>query len=754
MSAPQKKNFPSLLIGAFLVLITIGLYWPATHFDFTNYDDAQYVTQNRQVLRGFNWQGVQWAFAKAHAANYHPLTWLSHMLDVQLFGLRAGPHHLINICFHAANTLLLFLVLRKLTGALWRSAFVAALFAIHPLHVESVAWIAERKDMLSTFFGLLALGAYALYAQQKNSFRIAHDVSGACSNARAHFIVCYCLCLVLFLFSLLCKPMLVTFPFLLLLIDYWPLGRISWSSHRHEDSSGIYSVLIEKLPFLALTVASSIITFQAQTQAGAASSFENLPLTSRVVNAVMAWFGYVTKMFWPDPLAVFYPYRQDWPAVHVIIAWIAVFTITAAAAWYIRRKPYFTVGWFWYLGTLVPVIGIIQVGAQAMADRYTYVPLIGLFIAIAWAANELLNRGPSGRIVLAAIAALVLVSCAFTTTRQLTFWENTGRLCRHALRVTTDNYPAHAALGAYLLEHNKIEEAKGELVEALRLNPQHASAHYLLGAQFSREGKFAEARAHLEQAIKLHPTFVEGYIELAQLFITHGQAKPALDCALKSLSLEPNSPDAHFSAASALLLENKLKEALPHYQAALKEKPDFAEAQLDWGKALLHLGHVPEAEPHLRAAASLQPDNLEVHRFLAEAYARQNRPREQASEYERMLQLAPDWAEVLNNLAWLFATESNADLRNGMRAVTLAEHACALTQRTNYFFLSTLAAAYAEAGDFVKATKAQEAVCASADAQGQTDSAEAFHRRLELYIAQKPYHKPETNVLKLVDGNR
>jgi tetratricopeptide (TPR) repeat protein len=392
---------------------------------------------------------------------------------------------------------------------------------------------------------------------------------------------------------------------------------------------------------------------------------------------------------------------------------------------------------------LVPVIGLVQVGAQAMADRYTYLPLVGIFIALTWAACELTIDSRYAKATLAVLGCGALIACAAGTARQLAYWKNTEKLCRHALRVTRENFPAHAALGAYLLEHGKIEEAKSELAETIRLNPQHASAHYLLGGQLARERKFDEAREHLEDAIRAHPTFVEAYIELADIANAQGQGQAGLGHALKALSFASHSSDAHFSAGASLLLQQKFAEALPHYEAAVKEKPGFAEAELDWGKALLQLGRLKEAETHLRRASEFQPNNLEPHRFLAEVYARENRGREQVQEYDQMLRLAPDWPEVLNNLAWLLATQPEAELRNGPRAVMLSQRASALTGQTNYLFLSTLAAAYAEAGDFAEAVATQQEVCKLAEANSGKNATEMFRNRLELYRSEKAYHKPK-----------
>src|SRR5579862_3504181 len=446
-----------------LALITVLVYWPVRHADFLVFDDPDYVTYNSHVQAGLTWAGVKWAFTSWYASNWHPLTWLSHMLDSSLFGPNASASHIINVLFHTANVLLLFLLLYRATNKLWPAAFVAALFAWHPLHVESVAWVSERKDVLSTFFGLLSLLAYVGYAQK---FKVQSS----------KFNVDYVLAIVFFALGLMAKPMLVTLPFVMLLLDFWPLERIrSFATVTDRARAQYASLLFEKIPFFALTIASSIITYLAQ-RGEAVMSFEQRPLGLRLANAAVAYVEYLAKTFWPAHLAVIYPLPHEIPSWQVVATALLLTGVTVFA-WCMRRNaPYLLVGWLWFLGTLVPVIGIVQVGGQALADRYAYVPLIGIFLAITWGAADLIARFRVQTALTAAIAAVVLMGSAAATERQLTFWDNSEKLFRHALDITTGNAIAHVNLGV-ALEQDHREDALVEYRKALDLAPGLFQVH-------------------------------------------------------------------------------------------------------------------------------------------------------------------------------------------------------------------------------------------------------------------------------------
>ena len=468
---------------------------------FILYDDPEYVVENLHVRAGLGLEGVRWAFTTGHSANWHPLTWLSHMLDCQLFGLNPGLHHLTSLLLHAANSVLLFWVLKRMTGARWPSAFAAALFALHPLHVESVAWVAERKDVLSTLFWLLALWAYARYAERPGGGR-------------------YGLSLALFLLGLMAKPMLVTLPFVLLLLDYWPLGRILGPAR-----STFVSLLVEKVPFLVLSAASSVVTFLVQRKWGAVASVAEIPWVDRLANAVVAYAAYLRKTIWPSDLAFFYPLPHERPLGQVALAALVMIGLSALVLRGSRRHPYLATGWGWYVVTLVPVIGLVQVGDQAMADRYTYVPSIGLFVIAAWGGAEVLGRRRLHSRALASLAAGLSLACGLATWFQAGTWKNSLTLFEHALRVTENNYLAHAGLGLALAESGRLDEAIAHYGEALRVNPFYSPAEASLGLALAQKGRVAEAIVHYRAALRLRPNRTEALNNLAWLLATSRDPK-------------------------------------------------------------------------------------------------------------------------------------------------------------------------------------------------------------------------------------
>lgn len=454
------------LVCLLLIVATLAVFQQLPEYDFVNIDDYYYVTENVHVTRGLTREGIIWAFTTLHANNWHPLTWLSHMLDCQLFGLKPGMHHLTNLLLHMANSTLLLLVLKRMTGALWRSAFAAALFALHPLHVESVAWVAERKDVLSTLFWLLTVWGYAGYVEYPGRNR-------------------YLLVLLFFALGLMAKPMLVTLPFILLLLDYWPLGRVKLWESREGGSGGIQRssalhLVREKIPFFALTLASGIVTVVAQYKGGAVRSLNLLPLDVRIANALVSYVGYIGKMIWPQHLAIFYPHPGALPTWQVVGAGLLLLSLSIILLRAAGRFPYLGVGWLWYLGTLVPVIGLVQVGDQAMADRYTYVPLIGLFVLIAWGIPDLMARWRYRQIALTISAVIVVFCCTVSTWSHVKHWRNGTALFTHAVNVTADNALAHDGLGFALARQGRLDEAIAHYSEALRIKPGYAKARYNL----------------------------------------------------------------------------------------------------------------------------------------------------------------------------------------------------------------------------------------------------------------------------------
>jgi len=536
-------------ICAALVLLTLVALGGVLGNGFVAYDDGVYVAANEHVRNGLEGESIGWAFTTTENSNWHPVTWISHMLDVQLFGLDAGKHHRTNLALHAANTVLLLLILVRMTGALWRPAFAAALFAVHPLHVESVAWIAERKDVLSTLFWLLTLAAWLRWLSSKTSAR-------------------YAVVLVLFAVGLMTKPMLVTLPFTLLLFDFWPLKRTAHSS-----------LLKEKAPLFAMAVASCVVTVWAQRAGGALQSLESFAFSERLANAMLSYVGYLGKTLWPASLAVFYPYAHVRLASPTAIAsTLIVIFITMAVLRFEKKIPYVTFGWLWYLATLVPVIGFVQIGQQAMADRYTYVPLIGIFVAVAWVLAEFARRSRAARFLVATSAAFAMAGLLVVTRVQVRTWADSVSLFTHALAVTKDNWTAHNNLGGFFSESGKPDLAIAEFEKTLRIRPDFAEGHYNLALALGRTGRQEESIEHYGEALRLKPDYVEAHYNLANTLLLAGRLPEAMEQYGSALRLRPNDANAHNNLAVALNRSGRRSEAIAHYREALRIRPDFESA--------------------------------------------------------------------------------------------------------------------------------------------------------------------------------
>jgi protein O-mannosyl-transferase len=565
LSAPQNRIQKTAmsrprLIALLLALATLLVYLPVTRSGFIDYDDDDYVTNNQVVQNGLTLAGIQWAFTTGHASNWHPLTWLSHMTDCELFGLNPAAHHFVNVLFHAANTALLFMLLLRLTGfrrdgaassaqadALWPAAFIAALFAWHPLHVESVAWIAERKDVLSTLFALLALLSYTRYVEE---------------NCRRSFWFA----LIFFALGLMSKPMLVTLPFVMLLLDFWPLQRFP-----NFLIPTIRRLVLEKWPFVLLSIISCIVTFLAQ-RSMAVASLELVPLGFRLENIPVAYVAYLSKIFWPANLAVIYPMPADFqlPPISVAAA-VTVLIFISASVWLGRKRaPCLPVGWLWFLGTLVPVIGLVQVGAQALADRYTYLPAIGLFIMIAFGARDLASRFQLPKMVVVTISALILAACLKVTENQLRYWNDSEVLFRHALAVTKDNYIAHINLGVALELEGRLDEAVAEYRAAETIAPNRYQIHNNLGNYLEHQGKPAEALAEYREAVRLNPKLPELHNSLGIALDELGRYDEALVEFTNAAQLDPAYPWAHLEMAKTLLKQGRDTEAIDQFREALR----------------------------------------------------------------------------------------------------------------------------------------------------------------------------------------
>jgi tetratricopeptide (TPR) repeat protein len=752
----------TLALCALLIALTLALYWPVRTYDFVNFDDPDYVSANPMVQAGLTRDSIRWAFTQAHSSNWHPVTWMSHMLDCQFFGLNAGAHHLVNAGFHAVNAALVFVLLVHLTGARWRSAVVAALFAWHPLHVESVAWISERKDVLSAFFGLLCLLAYVRYVNESK---------GQSVKAKA----AYALALVFFALGLMSKPMLVTWPFVMLLLDYWPLRRFERSTLNPQPLT-LPRLLLEKLPFFALAVASSVVTVIAQRGSGATVPLDALPLSARLAQMPASYVRYLGKTFWPENLAAFYPYTPaEWDAPLTLAGVMVLVTVSTWAVVQLRRRPFLAVGWFWFLGTLVPVIGLVQVGRQSIADRYTYLPHIGLFLAVVWFAAEGFERIRLPRRVRGACVGAVLVLCVALTAGQIPQWRDTATLARHATRVTQGNYVAHAQLAAALTLEGRYDEALTECVKALKFRPTYAEAHNTMAMIHTRQGQFEKAMAAYHEAIRCDATYPDAHHGLAELHFRQGQWAEAEQAAREAVRLWPMHLGALYTLASALHNQGKLEEAvatyrqlaalkpglfsvhrglgaalvakgelesaIPEYRQALVLEPQNADAHNSLGLVLLARGEVSAASNHFSLALAAQPTNAIANYQVALMLTAAQQPAQALPHYRATLRAQPDLPDVLNNLAWLLAANANPAVRDAAEAVRLAERACTLTQYREPFFIGTLAAAYAAAGRFDDAVSTAGKAIAVAETAGLTEIAERNQQLRELYRAGTPFYE-------------
>jgi Flp pilus assembly protein TadD len=608
----RRKTFICLL----LITVTLAVFWQVSNHEFVNFDDDDYVSENPHVQSVLSRQAIIWAFTATRAANWHPLTWLSHMIDCQLYGLNPSGHHLTNVLFHLVNTLLLFLLLNRITGASWRSGFVAALFALHPLHVESVAWVAERKDVLSTLFWMLTLWAYLAYTQRPG-------------------VKTYLLIIVSFALGLMAKPMLVTLPCVLLLLDFWPLKRIDLgqsasglpathqpSTIAEKPGAQTFRLLLEKTPLFVLAAVSSVVTFIVQQSGGAVGALEIYPVKIRVANALVSYVSYMVKTIWPQNLAVFYPHPgQSLPRWQAAAAGLLLLLISVAVTRVARRQPYLPVGWFWYLGTLVPVIGLVQVGAQAMADRYTYVPLIGLFIMAAWGVPELLARYRLQRTVLVTLATILLVTLLLVSKRQVRHWQNSLALFQHAVEVTADNYVAHDSLGNALAQKGMLEQATIHYLEALRIKPNLVNTQNNLGVALLQQGEINRAMVQYYEALRLKPDSAETRNNLGVALFTLGKLDQAIGHYLTAIKLDPNFAKAHNNLGNALARKGKLDEAISQYSRALELKSKYPEAHNNLGVALAQQEKFRNAIAHFKTALQLKPDYAQARSNLDNAMA-------------------------------------------------------------------------------------------------------------------------------------
>ncbi len=634
----NKKYF--YIICLLLVVATLAVYWQVLDNDFVNYDDNEYVTENIHVQKGVTFDSLTWAFTSSHSDNWHPLTWISHMIDCQLYGLNARGHHLTSLLFHVANTLLLLLVLVRMTGSLWQSSFVAALFALHPLHVESVAWVAERKDVLSTFFMMLTVWAYILYVKKREVKR-------------------YLLVVLFFVLGLMSKPMLVTLPFILLMLDFWPLGRLCLlhdtryvvTGQHTNERTDIFRLVLEKVPFFALAVGSSVVTFIVQERGGAMEALKTYSLQTRIVNAFVAYIEYIMSMIWPVKLAVLYPHPgNSLPLWKGVVAGVALVLITILVIRKARKIPYLAVGWLWYVVTLIPVIGIVQVGLQAMADRYTYITLIGLFVIIAWGAKDLLSKWLYRKMCLGTLAAILLPVLMVLTWKQVQNWENSITLFKHTLKHTSNNLVIHNNLGNAFDKQDRTEEAIEQYYQALRIMPDYEKAHYNLGIAFDKQDRTEEAIEQYYQALRLKPDYAEAHNNLGNAFDKQDRTEEAIEHFLQALRLRPDYAKAHYNLGNALGKHGRTEEAIEHYFQVLRIKPDYVDVHNNLAVALVRKGNIKEAIVHFREELRINPDFAQAHYNLGVAYGSSGMHKEAIEAYKHVIRIDPDFTKAYNSL--------------------------------------------------------------------------------------------------------
>jgi len=564
------KIRPEIITCLFLVLAIGAIYLQVWNHEFVGYDDDDYVSENARVQNGLTLDNVIWAFKTTHTGYWHPLTWLSHLLDVELFDMQSGRHHLINVFFHILNSLLLFLVFRKMTGRVWQSGFVAVIFAVHPLHVESVAWVSERKDVLSMFFWMLALWSYARYTEHPQVKRYL-AVTG------------------FFVMGLMAKPMVVTFPFVLLLLDYWPLKRIQFNPSIKNKAISAWRpsaafLILEKIPLFIFVLASSFITFFAQKKSGALASSAIHPFSVRVGNAFVSYLEYIQKMIWPDNLAVLYPHPGTISEWRLIAALILMGSISYLAIRYLKQLPWLGVGWFWYLGTLIPVIGIVQVGVQALADRYTYIPLIGLFIIVAWGVPQLMAEWRHRTIAISAICAALFPILMITAWTQVSYWQNSRTLFTHTLNVTSNNFVIHNNFGYELAAMGRFDDALKHYREAIRINPDFEIAYINLGKALLLKGKVNESVRYYQALLEIKPAYAGVHHNLGLALLRQGDIENAIFHFREALRINNEYAEVYNSLAAAMLSKGEIDKAINFYRQALRTRPGFYEAQKNLSK--------------------------------------------------------------------------------------------------------------------------------------------------------------------------
>jgi len=642
---PLMPGHQVLLICLVLFVTTFTVYYPVLDYDFVNFDDPLYLEENRFVPMGLSKESIIWAFTDGISTTgyWAPLTLLTLLLDYQIYGMQAGGYHLTNLLLHCITTLLLFLFFRRITGALWSSFLVAILFAIHPLHVESVAWVSARKDVLSTLFWILTLWAYAKYTESPGTGR-------------------YTIALILFICGLTAKPMLVTLPLILLLLDYWPLGRfpVSGAASRHISLRNYRGLIVEKLPFIIIALVAALGAYIGQRAVGTVTPLTGIGLGTRISNTLVAYSGYLKDMFWPVNLAVLYPHPGDLPVWMPLLSAVLLCGITIVVLHRTATWPFLFFGWFWYLLTLLPVSGIVVIGPHTTADRYTYVPLIGLFVMIAWSAPKLMANLPGKKIWLATSSVVALSLLTVLTHKQIQHWESSGTLFKHTLEITKNNPISHNNLGLALEKRGHIDDAIVHYREALRIKPDYPLAYNNMGNALLKQGKIDDAVRHYREALRLKPDYAKAHNNLGTALQEQGHSDDALQHYRKALRLKPAYEGAHNNLGLALEKRGHIDDAIKHYLEALRLKPGSQTAHNNIGNALLKQGRVEGAIKHYREALRLKPDYEEAHNGLASAFYQKGDFKMAIKHFRKAIEINPSYMLAKNNLKIVLMHQKNS----------------------------------------------------------------------------------------------
>lgn len=729
------------LVCLALVLATVAVYWPVWFSQFLSVDDQVYVSSNLIVQQGLTWTGIKWAFGDFHVANYHPITWLSHMLDCQLFGLDSRWHHATNLLIHCINVVLVYLVLKSMTGRNRCSAVVAALFALHPVHVESVAWVSERKDVLSAMFMFMSLAVWTSYVRLDSG---AGDEGGTGASpvlqklglhGRGARATLYAVSLLLFTLGLFSKAMLVTMPAVLLLLDVWPLGRTRWivaeslATDADPPVRSIKFLLLEKIPFAVLSFICAIATMKAQAGYGAVASTDQVRMSIRFGNAAVSYARYLRNFVWPAELSAFYPLLRPWPLFTVLVAVTFLAVTTAIVVWQFKKRPQLSVGWFFFLGTLVPVIGLVQVGNQAMADRYMYIPMLGLSIIAVWTGAELYARAKTElaavwnwhpqrvRRASMTLAAVTLMSFAALTAQDVRWWHDTEVLFTRSIEMTEPNVFAMHNLGCALMKRGANSEAIAQFERCAQIQPQNPYVRQALGYALLEAKKPTEALQQLKIAIRLKPDYARTWNTFGHVFASQQKWEAAADHFAAAIDLDKDDYDSYLFLAAAKRQMGQADEALADLESALKLGPYMAQPWHMYGTLLIEANRPADAVPALQRAIALEPTLADAHLRLGIAQMRSGHGRQAIEPLMNALKLEPNSPEALAKLGWLLSTYPDAKLRRGEEALALAERANQLSKSSPQF-LSVLAAAYAEQKQFPQAAKTAREASELAEIQG------------------------------------